>query len=645
MSDTAAEIVNLCDDMPRRPTKRSRPERQETKVLNLVDSDDESPSLIPRPRDQAGQGMERNPRMLTHWGAMEGQGAPRPMPVYRPSSARSRRVALPLPRVNVNTSPIAIDDDDEDENFVQRPTFKHHISGMPRQQGADSQATDFARPPMPPSVARFVPGTSVAAQPQQPQQPQHPQQQQPMQGQDTPVETQHESFGPWRAMLPPGLPRPARRPFRSSVPRNDAPGSAVQSASHQQFVQGQHAPLPDDQEDADMRLAARLQAEEDERLAQETMHQMDQEEHRRVMDIRSAAEPAAAAAAAIDAAAPHWGPRAQGHAWRFARTAAGRSGAGTGSSEAAAAALAARWSRLDMLESLENASLAESIQRERERAAARRNERLERFGGGGMAVAGGSDREFDQDGLAWRAWSRPTRAPGSGSLSMFGGPGGGGGGDAASRAVEAAALAAAAEEAAAAAAAATPTGAGPGGGGRPRFIARSLQDMIPAMMALPFGFYRITGGRGGDSDDNAAGTQRRARHAVATAYREQAMVMREQILAAHRAGIPAHLLLSDRDFTPEDYELLCRLDEGVENRKAAKDEQLAALPTEVVGVVGRRRSDGCPATCIICMEEVVPGDVLKRLPCLHDFHGDCVDTWLKTKACCPICQRGLDSAA
>ncbi|GIL60513.1 hypothetical protein Vafri_15048 [Volvox africanus] len=585
MSDTAAEIVNLCDDMPRRPTKRSRPERQETKVLNLVDSDDESPSLIPRPRDQAGQGMERNPRMLTHWGAMEGQGAPRPMPVYRPSSARSRRVALPLPRVNVNTSPIAIDDDDEDENFVQRPTFKHHISGMPRQQGADSQATDFARPPMPPSVARFVPGTSVAAQPQQPQQPQHPQQQQPMQGQDTPVETQHESFGPWRAMLPPGLPRPARRPFRSSVPRNDAPGSAVQSASHQQFVQGQHAPLPDDQEDADMRLAARLQAEEDERLAQETMHQMDQEEHRRVM------------------------------------------------------------SRLDMLESLENASLAESIQRERERAAARRNERLERFGGGGMAVAGGSDREFDQDGLAWRAWSRPTRAPGSGSLSMFGGPGGGGGGDAASRAVEAAALAAAAEEAAAAAAAATPTGAGPGGGGRPRFIARSLQDMIPAMMALPFGFYRITGGRGGDSDDNAAGTQRRARHAVATAYREQAMVMREQILAAHRAGIPAHLLLSDRDFTPEDYELLCRLDEGVENRKAAKDEQLAALPTEVVGVVGRRRSDGCPATCIICMEEVVPGDVLKRLPCLHDFHGDCVDTWLKTKACCPICQRGLDSAA
>ncbi|GIL85459.1 hypothetical protein Vretimale_10607 [Volvox reticuliferus] len=577
MSDTATEIVNLCDDMPRRPTKRSRPERQETKVLNLVDSDDDSPSSVPRPRDQVAQGIERNPIMLTHWGAMEGQGAPRPMPVYRPSSARSRRVALPLPRVNVNTSPIAIDDDDEDENLVQRSTLKHHIPGMPRHQasGADSQANDFTRPPMLPSAPRLVPSTSIAAQQQQ----QHHHQPQPVQGQDMSAETQHESFGPWRGMLPPV--RPARRPFRSMA-RSDAPGSINQPASHQRLVQGQHAPLPDvdgieDQEDADMRLAARLQAEEDERLARETIHQMEQEEHRNVM------------------------------------------------------------SRLDMLESLENASLAESIRRERERAATRRSERVERFGGGGMVGPGSGDQEYDQDGLTWRAWSRPTRAPGSGSMSIFGGPGGGGD---ANRAAEAAVLAAAAEEAATAAAAAA---AGPAGGSHPRFIARSLQDMIPAMMALPFGFYRIMGGRG-DSDDNV-GTQRRARHAVATAYREQAVAMREQILAAHRAGIPAHLLLSDRDFTPEDYELLCRLDEGVENRKAAKDEQLAALPTEIVGVEGRRRSDGCQATCIICMEEVVPGDVLKRLPCLHDFHGNCVDTWLKTKACCPICQRGLDTAA
>jgi hypothetical protein len=119
------------------------------------------------------------------------------------------------------------------------------------------------------------------------------------------------------------------------------------------------------------------------------------------------------------------------------------------------------------------------------------------------------------------------------------------------------------------------------------------------------------------------------------------MAMREQIIAAQSAGIPVHMLLSDRDFTPEDYELLCRLDDKVENRKGAKEEQLAALPTEVVGAEGRRRSDGAPATCTICLEELAAGDVLKRPPCLHDFHSDCLDTWLKTKACCPICQRGV----
>lgn len=141
----------------------------------------------------------------------------------------------------------------------------------------------------------------------------------------------------------------------------------------------------------------------------------------------------------------------------------------------------------------------------------------------------------------------------------------------------------------------------------------------------------------------AAGAHHRARHVAALAYREHALAMREQVLAAQRAGIPPHLLLSDRDFTPEDYELLCRLDEQVENRKGAKDEQLMALPTEVMGAGGRRRSDGSLTNCTICLEELAPGDVLKRLPCQHDFHSDCLDTWLKTKACCPICQRGLET--
>lgn len=80
----------------------------------------------------------------------------------------------------------------------------------------------------------------------------------------------------------------------------------------------------------------------------------------------------------------------------------------------------------------------------------------------------------------------------------------------------------------------------------------------------------------------------------------------------------------------------------VENRRGAHDDQLALLPTEVVPPSGRRLSDGSPAACAICLEETAPGEVLKRLPCGHCFHGGCLDTWLKTKAVCPVCQRGLD---
>lgn len=59
------------------------------------------------------------------------------------------------------------------------------------------------------------------------------------------------------------------------------------------------------------------------------------------------------------------------------------------------------------------------------------------------------------------------------------------------------------------------------------------------------------------------------------------VAMREMLMGAARAGLPPSLLLSDRDFTADDYELLCRLDDTVENRKGAAAADVAALPVEV----------------------------------------------------------------
>lgn len=46
-------------------------------------------------------------------------------------------------------------------------------------------------------------------------------------------------------------------------------------------------------------------------------------------------------------------------------------------------------------------------------------------------------------------------------------------------------------------------------------------------------------------------------------------------------------------------------------------------------------------SCSICMEEYVAGDNVKTLPCLHCFHGRCVDTWLAAHRTCPVCKYSL----
>ena len=57
----------------------------------------------------------------------------------------------------------------------------------------------------------------------------------------------------------------------------------------------------------------------------------------------------------------------------------------------------------------------------------------------------------------------------------------------------------------------------------------------------------------------------------------------------------------------------------------------------VVGSGGLRA--GQDVRCPICLEDLLPGSVLRRLTCKHHFHKACLDTWLAHKAVCPICQQ------
>jgi len=43
--------------------------------------------------------------------------------------------------------------------------------------------------------------------------------------------------------------------------------------------------------------------------------------------------------------------------------------------------------------------------------------------------------------------------------------------------------------------------------------------------------------------------------------------------------------------------------------------------------------------CVICKCEWAPKEVIKTLPCSHDFHATCIDQWLSISNSCPVCKQ------
>ncbi|XP_057684404.1 E3 ubiquitin-protein ligase RNF115 isoform X2 [Corythoichthys intestinalis] len=70
----------------------------------------------------------------------------------------------------------------------------------------------------------------------------------------------------------------------------------------------------------------------------------------------------------------------------------------------------------------------------------------------------------------------------------------------------------------------------------------------------------------------------------------------------------------------------------------AEKNMISSLPTVCIS----EEQTECRLECTICREEYSSGESVRKLPCLHYFHSQCIVPWLELHDTCPVCRKSLD---
>jgi len=116
---------------------------------------------------------------------------------------------------------------------------------------------------------------------------------------------------------------------------------------------------------------------------------------------------------------------------------------------------------------------------------------------------------------------------------------------------------------------------------------------------------------------------------------------------SRRTELRNQLMLTDRDFTSEDYELLLQLDGGAGPGRRGREEGARQAQAVLARLPVSRLAEASPGTqCSICLDDLVAGAEVRTLPCMHVFHRKCIDRWFMTpggKPRCPIDQAEVET--
>mmetsp|Transcript_96895 Transcript_96895/g.216079 ORF Transcript_96895/g.216079 Transcript_96895/m.216079 type:complete len:351 (+) Transcript_96895:26-1078(+) len=103
---------------------------------------------------------------------------------------------------------------------------------------------------------------------------------------------------------------------------------------------------------------------------------------------------------------------------------------------------------------------------------------------------------------------------------------------------------------------------------------------------------------------------------------------------------------SGRNFNFDDQldnSISASLDEAPVIKKPTQGAFLKSMPSVLLGEdeIEKRSKLGTAdprCNCAICRESFATGEVLRLLPCNHEFHETCIITWLQSNNTCPICR-------
>ncbi|CAD8161500.1 unnamed protein product [Paramecium octaurelia] len=80
----------------------------------------------------------------------------------------------------------------------------------------------------------------------------------------------------------------------------------------------------------------------------------------------------------------------------------------------------------------------------------------------------------------------------------------------------------------------------------------------------------------------------------------------------------------------------------IDGHLGCEDHEIQQLPVRKINLEQIKQLDEDHMKCLICLCEYEEEDLVKTIPCLHYFHDDCIDKWLKKSRHCPICKNELE---